>query len=135
MIAYQCFIDGATCGPQPCSTIGYSVIIKKTNKTVIELIGKEEGRDLSSAYAETKALETLLDLIEEKAYTNCKVMIFCDYEVLVDQINNSYPALPNVEVCRKKFESLKKVVHLGMKWVPREQNKEADKLSKKALKI
>ena len=121
----EIFIDGACSGNPGLASVG--VVIKKNNqiiKEVAKLIGQATN-NIAEYTAFITALETALELKEDK------VKVFTDSQLLYNQLRGTYQVKNDqlkslwqqANVLGKKFKNIE-VVN-----VPREENKEADKLA------
>jgi len=131
MSSYKLYSDGASRGNPGHSGIG--VVIKDENSKIIKKISQYIGRGTNNV-AEYIALIVGL---EEAAKLGVKALeIFLDSELLVKQLKGVY---------KVKSEHLKPLVFLvkylsnsfpeiTYKYIPREKNKEADKLASDAVR-
>ena len=131
MSSYRLYSDGASRGNPGHSGIG--VVIKDENNKIVKKVSRYIGQGTNNV-AEYIALIVGL---EEAAKLGVKALeIFLDSELLVKQIKGVY---------KVKSEHLKPLVFLvkylsnsfpeiTYKYIPREKNKEADKLASEAVK-
>lgn len=89
--------------------------------------------DVTNNEAELTAILKALETITKKGH-NRNIAIYSDSQYAVGVLDRSYKAKANKTLINKinRLVNLHKEVRFS--WVPREQNKEADKLSKKANK-
>ena len=124
------YIDGACSGNPGEAAIG--VVLKKDGKTIKEIakgIG-EATNNIAEYSALVYALQEALILHEKK------ILVYTDSELLAKQLTGQYKIknknlqllFEQVQHLTKGFESLE------IKQIPREQNKEADKLATGLLK-
>ncbi len=123
--------DGASRGNPGMSAIG--VCIKgEDGQTILAKFSECIGTATNNI-AEYKAVIKVLDLASE--FTNKKVMILSDSELLVRQLNRIYRIrhknLKPLFLELKKFEALYEEVCYNH--IPREQNSVADSLANNAL--
>ncbi len=123
-------VDGACQGNPGPAAVG--IVIKKSGKVVKE-IAKEIGQgtnNIAEYSALIYALQEALILKEED------IKVFTDSELMYKQVTGSYQ-VKNPQI-KTLFEQVKHLLggfkHAEMKLVPREQNKEADKLATGILK-
>lgn len=123
---YQLFSDGAARGnPGPA---GVGVVIKDSAGEVVEEIAEYLG-ETTNNQAEYQALQKGLQRATELKIKNIEV--FLDSELIVKQLRGEYavkhpallPLYEEIKQYLKKFSSVK-IAH-----VPRERNKEADRLA------
>jgi probable phosphoglycerate mutase len=128
--AYTAQIDGASRGnPGPAS---YAVLIRRPNGEVLDQLKKEIGRGTNNV-AEYYALIAALDYAQ--AHRISKLRVRSDSELLVRQMKGHYRvksfALRQLhERARRLAASL---AYFAIEHVPREQNREADRLANEAL--
>jgi len=125
-------IDGVARGNPGEGGIG--VIIETPDGKKVEEIGKYIGVTTNN-YAEYKALLTALKAALK--YKPSKVTIFSDSQLLVRQINGIYRIrsehlIPLYKESRSLIEKIGNVIIIH---VPREKNKESDKLANKAVNL
>ncbi len=124
------YTDGACLGnPGP---MGVGVVIYRDNVRVEELseyIGNGTN-NVAEYTAVIKALETAHSMGE------MDVHIKSDSLLLVKQLNNEYKVRdPKLVLLRKEVDRLAVGLKLRFEHIPREHNKEADKLSKEGAEI
>jgi len=134
------WIDGA-CEPiNPGGTASYGVVVKHRGKVLFsecKVIG--EGPAMSNNVAEYSGLIAFLEwYIPLKARFNTKQrpVIYSDSRLLIKQMSKEWRArkglyLPYYNRARNLIRQNN--LDLSFWWVPREQNEEADTLSKEAL--
>ncbi len=128
--AYTAQIDGASRGnPGPAS---YAVLIRRPNGEVLDQLKKEIGRGTNNV-AEYYALIAALDYAQTHRIS--KLRVRSDSELLVRQMKGHYRvksfALRQLhERARRLAASL---AYFAIEHVPREQNREADRLAHEAL--
>ncbi|HHN65147.1 MAG TPA: ribonuclease HI family protein [Nitrospirae bacterium] len=123
------YTDGASSGNPGPAGIGVVIEIDGQKKTLSEYIG-----ETTNNVAEYTALVRALQLAHQRRVGS--VEVFTDSELLVKQLNGQYrvrnegllPLYRKVTSLLKSFKS-SKITH-----IPREQNREADRLSKDAIK-
>ena len=127
---YTAFIDGASRGnPGPAS---YAVIVYAPDGKQVFQIGKYLGRETNNV-AEYYALITALDYAASQGLARLRV--HSDSELLVRQMQGRYKVKsadlrPLYERASKLARSLE---YFGVQHVPREMNREADRLANEAL--
>lgn len=128
------FTDGASSGnPGPA---GIGVVINDSNNNKI-ISDYEPIGEATNNVAEYKAIIKSVKLLRTLNFEFDEVNFFSDSELIVKQITGEYKVKNkdllelNLEF-RKNINNLKKKFHI--KYIPREKNKEADKLSKLAVK-
>jgi ribonuclease HI len=92
------------------------------------------GDDVSNNVAEYTALIKGLEWLIENRMTDDEVIVYGDSRLVIYQLNNlyavrAYRIIPLYERVQKLIPLFKKIV---FRWIPREENIEADRLSRKA---
>ena len=131
MSSYRLYSDGASRGNPGHSGIG--VVIKDEDGKIVKKVSQYIGRGTNNV-AEYIALIVGLEEAAKLGVKNLEV--FLDSELLVKQIKGVYkvksehlkPLLFLVEYLNKSFSGI------VYKHIPREKNKEADKLASEAVK-
>jgi ribonuclease HI len=124
------YIDGASRGnPGPAS---YAVILKGPDGKVMLELGKYFGRATNNV-AEYYGLINALDSAASRGVTRLRVR--SDSELLVRQIEGRYK-VKSADL-KPLFERAQKLARgfawFGIEYIPREENREADKLANAAL--
>jgi ribonuclease HI len=92
------------------------------------------GDDVSNNVAEYMALIKGLEWLIRNGMTDDEVIVYGDSRLIIYQLNNlyavrAYRIIPLYERVQKLIPLFKKII---FKWIPREENIEADRLSRKA---
>lgn len=124
------FIDGGSRGNPGPSAIGAVIYDQDGNK--LDELSKYIGESTNNI-AEYKALDEVLDLI--KKYDAKNLIILSDSNLLNNQLKKNWK-IKDKNIL-KYYESinskLKDYIHVDLRLIPREENKEADALVNKAL--
>ncbi len=123
-------IDGASRGnPGPAA---YGVVIKTARGTPIAAFSKILGRTTNNV-AEYQALLAALEHVLEDGHARLRVL--SDSELLVRQIEGSYKVKsPDLKpLYQRARQMIGKLDSFAIQYVPREQNREADRLANQAL--
>ncbi len=128
---YSIFTDGASRGNPGKSGIGI-VIKDKDNNTVKEI--KKYFPKLTNNQAEYKALILSLDYLTSNDI-DLPVKFFTDSQLIANQINGSWKVKhPDIALLFKEAKALlSKLPSFEISYIPREQNKEADRLANQAI--
>jgi len=129
------YSDGACepVNPKGIATYGYVIYIN--NKRVREDYGVVAiGEGATNNVAEYTAVIKALEYLIFTGKNNYKVTVYSDSQLLIRQLNGVYevrsrniiPLYDYINKLRLNFKRLR------FRWIPREENEEADKLSKKA---
>jgi len=126
------YTDGGSRGNPGPSGIG--VIILDSNKKKIKEIFKYIGETTNNV-AEYSALVSGLEAALELKATD--ITIYLDSELLVKQLGGEYKVKdPNMKTFfDKSLGLLKKFKEFEVKHIPREKNKDADRLVNKAINL
>ena len=128
--AFTAYIDGASRGnPGPAS---YAVVLKQPDGKVALELGKYFGRATNNV-AEYYGLINALDSAASRGVTRLRVR--SDSELLVRQIEGRYK-VKSADL-KPLFERAQKLArgfaYFSIEYIPREQNREADRLANQAL--
>ena len=119
---------GGTC------CIGY--VIKRDGRTIdkgSELIGR--GKDMTNNVAEYSALIRALEKIRRLGLEQEKIVARSDSSLLVSQMKGEWKVKkPRIRPLYEKAKELAHGIDITFEWIPREENREADKLSRLACK-
>ncbi|AFH42257.1 ribonuclease HI family protein [Fervidicoccus fontis] len=138
-ITIKVFFDGLYVKKDEEGIGTYAFVIYRNKEKIYEEMGKvsrKEGRVTNNA-AEYIALEKALRWIIERGLNDEKVIILGDSQLVIRQLNgeykikseNLYPLFLQIKNLLNKFKDVE------ISWIPREENQEADFLTKKALSL
>jgi ribonuclease HI len=133
----EVYFDGLCQPKNPGGIACYAFIVKSLGSTIYSdygVVGKPFSEDSTNNVAEYTALVKALQWLLEKDLGSAKVEIKSDSQLVANQLTGHY------KVKAKRIISLYKQVLLlkskfqdiQIKWVPREENREADRLTNKA---
>lgn len=131
----EAYIDGLTQPYNPGGIATYGFIIYENGIKIFEeakVIGK--GPWTSNNLAEYSALINVLKFLSKKNKQEEEIIIKSDSKLLINQMNGKWKCHGGL-YAEKYYEAkkiLNKFKNIKFVWIPRELNKEADKLSKKA---
>lgn len=127
-------IDGSCEPVNPGGNLGWGFIIKKAGETIASYFDfREASPENSNNVAEYMALnDALLWLIKEKLNDQI-ILILSDSMLVVSQMNGWWRIKSGLYkeyalTCQGLIKNYFK--NIRFQWIPREQNEEADKLSK-----
>jgi ribonuclease HI len=128
------WIDGACLPKNPEGTACIGYVIKKKGKTLTKryaVIGK--GKGMTNNVAEYSALIRALKRIRKLELENEKVLVSSDSQLLVNQMQGNYKIKAKLLLpLYEKAKRLSKDIDLTLRWIPREENEEADRLTREA---
>ena len=133
----EVYFDGLCQPINPGGISCYAFLVKSGGRTIYSDYGiavEPFSQDSTNNVAEYTALVKALQWLLEKNLGSTKVEVKSDSQLIVNQLTGDY------KVKSKKIVSLYKQVLLlkrkfqdiEIKWVPREKNREADRLTNKA---
>lgn len=128
------YIDGACEPKNPGGVATYGVSIYKDNLRIYKekgLIG--EGSEMSNNVAEYGALCKALSWLKSR-YSLELITIMSDSQLLINQMNKKWKVNGGfyLETYWKALKLKESFQRISFKWIPREENTEADELSKLA---
>lgn len=132
-MATEIFFDGL-CEPQPHGIGTYGYVIYRSGRKVKEgaaFIGK--GAGMTNNVAEYTAVVEALKLASANGLLDGEVVVKGDSQLVIRQLRGEYKI--KSETSRKFFPVIRKLTsgfNVRFEWVPREENMEADYLSKRA---
>ncbi|MCK4388080.1 MAG: ribonuclease HI family protein [Dehalococcoidia bacterium] len=134
----QVWIDGACEPVNPGGIASYGVVVKSEGVTVFAdsaIVGSGPG--MSNNVAEYSGLIAFLEWYIEHA-DNSKATVHSDSSLLINQMTGYWRARRGLYL--SYYKRALEIIHqnnlrdrIEYRWVPRERNQEADKLSKDAL--
>lgn len=136
---YKCWFDGA-CGPDnPGGHIGMGSLIKHSSGlTVLNMSTyRAPHENNTNNVAEYGSLYFVLKHFSDNDLCDSKIIIHGDSKLVIMQMSGAWKIKESeakyLNVARACRELLKNFKNITFKWVPREQNYECDRLSKRAL--
>jgi ribonuclease HI len=133
----EVYFDGLCQPINPGGISCYAFVVKSDGKTIhtdYGIAGEPFSKDSTSNVAEYTALIKALRWLLENNLGSMKVEIKSDSQLIVNQLAGDYKVkakrimslYKQVLVLKRKFRDIQ------IKWIPRENNREADKLTNKA---
>lgn len=129
---WNAWFDGATKESNP-GLRGIGGVLKGPAGERIEI--SEEIGEGTNNEAEYAALMAVLDAAVEAKVEN--LIVYGDSQLVVRQVNGEWfiKAKELVPMCKTVLELKDQITNVTIRWIPREENTEADALSKKALGV
>lgn len=126
------YTDGVSRGNPGDAGIG--IIIKDASGKVIDEIGRYIGIATNNIAEYSALIAALKYAVRHKAGS---MKIFSDSELMVKQMNGEYRVKDgNIAILFKEAqELLKKIGSFTIRHIPREENREADKLANRAVNL
>ncbi|MFO7890844.1 MAG: ribonuclease HI family protein [bacterium] len=128
-----CYIDGS-CQGNPGHS-GYGVVLEEENGNTLEMLGDFIG-NATNNIAEYQALIACLHLT--KKYDMDTLIIYSDSQLVVNQIKGLYKI--KKDHIKSLFDKAQNIINtapykIEIIHIPREKNKKADKLARKAIQL
>jgi ribonuclease HI len=123
------------CGPASLGgTATFAYLIRKSGKLVEKesgVVGKGEG--MTNNVAEYAALVHALERIRELALTDEEIIVNSDSRLVVEQMSGNWKVKSkSIKPLFRKARELVEGMRITFRWVPREQNTDADRLCRAA---
>lgn len=130
----EVWIDGA-CEPAYNNIAGYGLVVKRETAYLLKesmIIGK--GETMSNNVAEYSALLAFLEWYKING-KNEQTIVYSDSMLLVNQMMGQWKSKEGLY--KHYFEAAQKIIrayeYIDFQWIAREENEEADALSKKLI--
>jgi ribonuclease HI len=126
----QVFFDGLCQPCNPGGTACFAFVIKKDYNTIHSEYGLAANNSTNNV-AEYTALIRSLEWLLTNNYQNESIVIKGDSQLVIQQIKRNFKVkAPNIiPLYRDAMSLISKFKHIQFELIPREQNKEADRLS------
>jgi ribonuclease HI len=133
----EVYIDGLCQPVNPGGIACYAFIVKSNGTTIYSdygVAGRPFSVDSTNNVAEYTALAKALEWLITNSLFLDKVEIKSDSQLLVNQLMGKYKAKANriVPLYQKAVLLKSKFPNVQIKWIPREENREADLLTRVA---
>lgn len=136
----EVYFDGLCQPVNPGGIACYAFVAKRGGKTIHSdygVAGEPFSQDSTNNVAEYTALAKALEWLAANNLASEKVAVKSDSQLVVNQLQGNYkikakrivPLFRQVALLKNKFSDLE------ISWVPREQNKEADRLTNIAYNL
>lgn len=130
----EVYFDGLCQPVNPGGIACYAFVVKQDSKTIHSnygIAGEPFSQDMTNNVAEYAALAKALEWLVANNLESEKVEVKSDSQLVVNQLAGTFkvkgkrilPLYKQVLLLKKKFADIE------IKWVPREQNREADRLT------
>ncbi len=139
-MAITIYFDGLCEPVNPGGIAAYGYVIYRNGKKIHEGYGiagvESRGEWTSNNTAEYTALIKALQWLLENGYTSQEVKAYGDSQLVVKQLTGEYRVRsPHLKPLHQKtLQLIKHFKKFTIHWIPRNQNREADQLSRKAFK-
>jgi ribonuclease HI len=132
---FEVYIDGLVEPVNPGGTGVVGIIVYRDGKKICR-IGKKigEGPEMSSNRAEYEALVEALQWLLDRGFSKEQILIHSDSNLLIKQMQGQWRMKGGLYAgAQKKARTLsEQFTHLSFQWIPREENEEADLLTREA---
>ena len=130
----EVFVDGLCEPVNPRGVATFGFVVYKDDAKIKVSSGVVDSSNSSNNVAEYSALIQVLKFLVDNGFTEERVVVKSDSQLLVFQLNGYYSvnAYRIIPLFRQASNLLKHFRKIKMKWIPREENVEADALSRKA---
>jgi ribonuclease HI len=136
----EVYFDGLCQPINPGGISCYAFIVKSDERIIHSdygVAGKPFSEDSTNNVAEYTALAKALQWLLANNFSSNKVEIRSDSQLVVNQLTGDYkvkarrilPLYKQVLFLKAKFQNIQ------IKWIPREENREADRLTNKAYNM
>lgn len=133
----EVYFDGLCQPINPGGISCYAFIVKNGDRTIYSdygVAGEPFSEDSTNNVAEYTALAKGLQWLLANNFASTKVVIKSDSKLIVNQLTGEYQVkakriislYKQVLILKRKFQDIQ------IKWIPREKNREADRLTNKA---
>jgi ribonuclease HI len=127
------YFDGLCYPKNPCGVAAYGYIVYRDDKPIWRGFGTVgEGRGMTNNVAEYEGLMAAAQWIVDEGI-NEKILIKGDSQLVIKQMKGEYRV--NSATSKKYVPEIKRLLagkEVSFSWVPREENEEADELSRVA---
>jgi ribonuclease HI len=133
----EVYFDGLCQPVNPCGIACYAFVVKSDGKTIHSdygLAAEPFSKDATNNVAEYMALVKALKWLLANNLNSGKVEIKSDSQLVVKQLSGEYKVKAKriISLYRQVLLLKNKFKEVEIVWVPREENKEADRLTNKA---
>ncbi len=133
----EVYFDGLCQPINPGGISCYAFVVKSGSRTVYSdygVAGKPFSDDSTNNVAEYTALVKALQWLLENNLGSTKVEVKSDSQLIVNQLRGVYKVKAKriISLYKQALLLKSKFQDIQIKWVPREENREADRLTSKA---
>jgi ribonuclease HI len=133
----EVYLDGLCQPINPGGIPCYAFIVKRDGKTIYSdygIAGEPFSEDSTNNVAEYTALVKALEWLLANNLGSSRVEIMSDSQLIVNQLTGDYKvkAKRMLVLYKQVLKLMSTFQEIQIKWVPRENNREADRLTNKA---
>ena len=133
----EVYLDGLCQPINPGGIPCYAFIVKRDGKTIYSdygIAGEPFSEDSTNNVAEYTALVKALEWLQANNLGSTRVEIMSDSQLIVNQLTGDYKvkAKRMLALYKQVLKLMSTFQEIQIKWVPREKNREADRLTNKA---
>ena len=130
----EVYFDGLCQPINPGGIACYAFVVKSNGKTLHRdcgVAGEPFSKDSTNNVAEYTALAKALEWLVANKLASDKVEVKSDSQLVVNQLSGNFKVKARriVPLYRKVLLLKAKFANIEIKWVPREENREADRLT------
>jgi ribonuclease HI len=133
-VLIEVYFDGLCQPVNPGGIACYAFVVKSNGKTIHSdygVAGEPFSKDSTNNVAEYTALAKALEWLVARNLASGKVEVKSDSQLVVNQLSGNYKveAKRIIPLYRQVLLLKAKFPHIEIMWVPREKNREADRLT------
>jgi ribonuclease HI len=133
----EVYLDGLCQPINPGGIACYAFIVKRDGKTIYSdygIAGEPFSGDSTNNVAEYTALVKALEWLLANNLGSSRVEMISDSQLIVNQLTGEYKvkAKRMLALYKQVLKLMSTFQEIQIKWVPREKNREADRLTNKA---
>jgi ribonuclease HI len=133
----EVYLDGLCQPINPGGIPCYAFIVKRDGRTIYSdygIAGEPFSEDSTNNVAEYTALVKALEWLLANNLGSTRVEIMSDSQLIVNQLTGDYKvkAKRMLALYKQVLKLMSTFQEIQIKWVPREKNREADRLTNKA---
>lgn len=129
----EAFFDGCCEPVNPGGKGGYGIVIKSSGEIVFQLSGYcGDGKTMSNNVAEYEAAGAVMQWLLNNGHEKDEVIVKGDSQLVVKQLKCEWKIKKGLYLksALRAIQLRNKFTNINFEWIPREQNIEADCLSK-----
>ena len=133
----EVYFDGLCQPINPGGISCYAFIVKSDGKIIYTdygVAGEPFSEDSTNNFAEYTALVKALQWLHTNNFSSIRIEIKSDSQLVVNQLRGDYKVKSRriMSIYKQALLLKKKFQDMEIKWVPRDENREADRLTNKA---
>ena len=130
----EVYFDGLCQPVNPSGIACYAFVVKRDGRTVHSdygVAGEPFSPESTNNVAEYTGLAKALEWLIAQSLNSCKVVVKSDSQLVVNQLTGTFKVKGKriIPLYRQVLLLKSEFAEIEIKWVPREQNREADRLT------